>query len=383
MVRARPRVARRARSSSPYGSLERVVRVGRDRVGHGPVEPGGPLAGCSLPAPRARCRTPRPPGRPRRDAGRVTSASRRVEPFASSRPCRRPAADRPGVHPAGRTRPGRGGRDRADPPPRGRGQLRSRGVGGAHEHHRRHGAPSWHRSGHGGHQWSRRGAAARSCAAGRPRTAPAGRRPASSSTLRWMRQQVRWPCPNRAGQLAGRRVTQGRAGRRSPAAPAHRGRREPRPAARDRSCRLRRSRFLILIDSSMVETCPTSTLAAGPDRQPALSRRLLAEAVGTGLLVTVVVGSGIAAQQLSPGNVGLQLLENSTATVFGLAVLILLFGPGFGRALQPGRLRRGLVPRPPHRHRSAPPTSGPTPSPRSSERSWGPCWPTPCSTWPP
>src|SRR4249919_1504882 len=66
-----------------------------------------------------------------------------------------------------------------------------------------------------------------------------------------------------------------------------------------------------------------------------LQRRLVAEAVGTGLLVTVVVGSGIAAQQLSPGNTGLQLLENSTATVFGLAVLILLFGPVSGAHFNP------------------------------------------------
>ena len=42
-----------------------------------------------------------------------------------------------------------------------------------------------------------------------------------------------------------------------------------------------------------------------------LWRRLLAEFVGTGLLVTVVIGAGIAAQRLSPHNVGLQLLENS------------------------------------------------------------------------
>jgi glycerol uptake facilitator-like aquaporin len=62
---------------------------------------------------------------------------------------------------------------------------------------------------------------------------------------------------------------------------------------------------------------------------------LLAEAVGTGLLVTVVVGSGIAAQELSPGNTGLQLLENSTATVFGLAVLILRFGPVPGAHFNP------------------------------------------------
>lgn len=67
----------------------------------------------------------------------------------------------------------------------------------------------------------------------------------------------------------------------------------------------------------------------------ALPRRLLAEFLGTALLVVVVVGSGIAAQQLSPDDVGLQLLENSMATVFGLAVLILWFGPVSGAHFNP------------------------------------------------
>src|SRR3954452_11057225 len=71
------------------------------------------------------------------------------------------------------------------------------------------------------------------------------------------------------------------------------------------------------------------------DVKPALGRRLLAEALGTALLVTVVVGSGIAAERLSPGDVGLQLLENSTATVLGLVVLILLFGPVSGAHFNP------------------------------------------------
>jgi glycerol uptake facilitator-like aquaporin len=66
-----------------------------------------------------------------------------------------------------------------------------------------------------------------------------------------------------------------------------------------------------------------------------LTRRLLAETVGTALLVAVVVGSGIAAQTLSPDNIGLQLLENSTATVFGLGALILLFGPVSGAHFNP------------------------------------------------
>jgi glycerol uptake facilitator-like aquaporin len=62
---------------------------------------------------------------------------------------------------------------------------------------------------------------------------------------------------------------------------------------------------------------------------------MLAEAVGTALLVTVVVGSGIAAAKLSPNDVGLQLLENSLATVFGLTVLILAFGPVSGAHFNP------------------------------------------------
>lgn len=66
-----------------------------------------------------------------------------------------------------------------------------------------------------------------------------------------------------------------------------------------------------------------------------LPRRLLAEFTGTGLLVTVVVGSGIAAQRLSPDDVGLQLLQNSLATVFGLTVLILVMGPISGAHLNP------------------------------------------------
>ncbi len=66
-----------------------------------------------------------------------------------------------------------------------------------------------------------------------------------------------------------------------------------------------------------------------------LTRRLTAELIGTGLLVAVVVGSGIAAQRLSPDDVGLQLLENSTATALGLTVLILMFGPVSGAHLNP------------------------------------------------
>ena len=69
--------------------------------------------------------------------------------------------------------------------------------------------------------------------------------------------------------------------------------------------------------------------------QPPLWRRAVAELLGTSLLVAIVVGSGIAAQQLSPGDVGLQLLQNSTATVLGLTVLILMLGPVSGAHFNP------------------------------------------------
>ncbi|MGC5305450.1 aquaporin [Micromonospora zamorensis] len=67
----------------------------------------------------------------------------------------------------------------------------------------------------------------------------------------------------------------------------------------------------------------------------ALWRRLLAEFLGTALLVTAVVGSGIMATTLSPHDVGLQLLENSIATAFALGALILIFGPVSGAHFNP------------------------------------------------
>ena len=70
-------------------------------------------------------------------------------------------------------------------------------------------------------------------------------------------------------------------------------------------------------------------------QQPPLWRRAFAELLGTSLLVMIVVGSGIAAQQLSPNDVGLQLLQNSTATVLGLTVLILVLGPVSGAHFNP------------------------------------------------
>lgn len=66
-----------------------------------------------------------------------------------------------------------------------------------------------------------------------------------------------------------------------------------------------------------------------------LVRRASAEAVGAALLVAIVIGSGIAAQRLSPGDTGLQLLENSTATGAGLVALILALGAVSGAHFNP------------------------------------------------
>ena len=69
--------------------------------------------------------------------------------------------------------------------------------------------------------------------------------------------------------------------------------------------------------------------------QPVLWRRLLAEFLGSAFLAAVVIGSGIAAQRLSPGNTGLQLFENAAATAAGLFAIILMFGPVSGGPFNP------------------------------------------------
>jgi glycerol uptake facilitator-like aquaporin len=65
------------------------------------------------------------------------------------------------------------------------------------------------------------------------------------------------------------------------------------------------------------------------------ARQALAEFLGSAGLVTVVIGSGIAAQRLSPDDVGLQLLENALVTGAGLVALILAFGPVSGGHFNP------------------------------------------------
>jgi glycerol uptake facilitator-like aquaporin len=66
-----------------------------------------------------------------------------------------------------------------------------------------------------------------------------------------------------------------------------------------------------------------------------LLRRSVAEALGTGLLIVAVIGSGIMATRLSPDDVGLQLLENAIATGGALVALILAFGSVSGANFNP------------------------------------------------
>ena len=66
-----------------------------------------------------------------------------------------------------------------------------------------------------------------------------------------------------------------------------------------------------------------------------LWRRVAAEFLGSAFLAAVVIGSGIAAQRLSPGQTGLELLENAAATAAGLFAIILMFGPVSGGHFNP------------------------------------------------
>jgi glycerol uptake facilitator-like aquaporin len=66
-----------------------------------------------------------------------------------------------------------------------------------------------------------------------------------------------------------------------------------------------------------------------------LWRRLLAEFLGSAFLAALVIGSGIAAQRLSPGQAGLELAENAAATAAGLFAIILMFGPVSGGHFNP------------------------------------------------
>lgn len=83
--------------------------------------------------------------------------------------------------------------------------------------------------------------------------------------------------------------------------------------------------------------------------QTRIARSLFAEAIGTALLLAVVIGSGIMAERLSGGNAAIALLANTLATVGGLYVLIEVFGPVSGAHFNPAvsmvMALRGVLPR--------------------------------------
>jgi len=66
-----------------------------------------------------------------------------------------------------------------------------------------------------------------------------------------------------------------------------------------------------------------------------LKHRLLGECLGTALLLAIVIGSGIMAERLCGGNIAVALLANTLATVFGLFILIEVFGPVSGAHFNP------------------------------------------------
>jgi arsenate reductase len=78
-----------------------------------------------------------------------------------------------------------------------------------------------------------------------------------------------------------------------------------------------------------------ATAGLDPIHSHPIGRRLAGEALGTGLLVTAVIGSGVMASRLSPHDVGLQLFENAAATAGALVGLILVFASVSGAHLNP------------------------------------------------
>ena len=101
-----------------------------------------------------------------------------------------------------------------------------------------------------------------------------------------------------------------------------RARRVRRPSGR------RRGRAAGLPASSPTSSSPRHDRHRSP-------RRLFAEFLGSAFLAALVIGSGIAAQQLSPDDTGLELLENAAATAAGLFAIILMFGPVSGGHFNP------------------------------------------------
>ena len=89
------------------------------------------------------------------------------------------------------------------------------------------------------------------------------------------------------------------------------------------------------IDSILTELTGSVKMGAVSSAPVTLRRRVAAEFLGSGFLAAVVIGSGIAAQRLSPEETGLELLENAAATAAGLFAIILMFGPVSGGHFNP------------------------------------------------
>ena len=85
----------------------------------------------------------------------------------------------------------------------------------------------------------------------------------------------------------------------------------------------------------MTKCAPRCTTSRPAEPMPTLRSKLFAEALGTALLLTTVIGSGIMAERLAGGNIALALLANTLATVGGLYILIEVFGPVSGAHLNP------------------------------------------------
>ena len=102
------------------------------------------------------------------------------------------------------------------------------------------------------------------------------------------------------------------------------------------AARRTRSEFRSADIDSILTELPSSVNMGGVSSAPVpLQRRLTAEFLGSAFLAAVVIGSGIAAQRLSPGQTGLALLENAAATAAGLYAIILMFGPVSGGHFNP------------------------------------------------